>query len=326
MINFCDKTHKIMTKTISPRATSSITTAPPFRVNRIIKGFEFGHGTISTAHADSDTMARVDTLIHRNKDILVPVEIDDDGCGDGREVLTIFSYDQKFKRSLNRAKVFGGAATMATACAIGMGHAGNRSLNELFEATIAQLDRLGIDFGAHTDEHMHGHNCGCGAIDKAPQIVLATLKYELPIRGAITLLINDIRCLNEVYACFRAYAPAVALHPRYSGMKVMERILDSKHTRVVKQLGGTHKECRIVLNTLRGFTVNQRLIREQTDNRAQIFGVDVWRMEDLAKKLCPNDADGQHKALLGELIYTLATAAVLTKGDLPVDVIQPAVS
>lgn len=301
--------------------TATVSLKPSFTVNRIIKGFEFGHGAISGKSVDSKILRRVDELIHNNGDILVPVEIDDDGCGDGREVLTVFSYDQKFKRSLSRAKVFGGAATMAMACSVGLGQTSHASLGELFEKAIKRLDELGMDFGAHTDEHMHGFSCGCGAIDNAPQILLATLKYELPIRGAITLLMDDVRCLNEVFNNFRAFVPQLALTTEYSGRRVMDTILNNKHTRVVKQLGGDHKECRIVLNTVRGFTINQQLIRAQTKGAAQIFAVDVWRMEDIAKKLYLSKLDFQ-KAILSELVYTLATAAVLTKGDLPVDMVQ----
>jgi hypothetical protein len=78
-----------------------------------------------------------------------------------------------------------------------------------------------------------------------------------------------------------------------------------------------------VLNTVRACTVNQKLIREITDDKAQIFAVDVWRMQDIAGKLY-DDRAAHQRAFLSELIYTLATAAVLTKGDLPVDVVEAA--
>jgi len=305
-------------------------TAPAFNVSRIIKGFEFGHGQISGLAANQDILAKVDEVIHHNKQIIVPIDKDDngqpltdDGCGDGREVLTVFSLNQQYKRSLNRPKVFGGSAAMAAACIIGTGRAGSSSLNHVFKNAISELDAKEIDFGAHTDEQMHGNNCGCGAIDKAPQILLASLKYEIPIRGVVTVLTDDASCLNEVYACYRSYVQHLANQPEYSGMQVMEAILNNRHSPVVKQLGGKHKECRIVLNKVRGYTVNQQLVRDATNSQAQIFGVDVWRMEDLAKKLYPTEAVLQKKAFMSELIYTIATAAVLTKGDLPVDVIVP---
>jgi len=304
------------------------TKKPSFTVKRIVKGFEFGHGQISGIAANHSVLAKVDQAIHNDDSILVPLDIDDDGkpvaddgCGDGREVLTVFSLDKTYKRSLNRPKVFGGSATMATAFAIGLGEVEALDLNQVFERAITILDEKNMDFGAHTDEHMHGDNCGCGAIDKAPQILFASLKYEIPIRGAITLLTDTVTGLNEVFANFRLYVQQLAEQPQYSGMKVMDTILRNKQARIVKQLGGDHKECRIVLNTVREYTVNQKLVRDVTDEQAQIFGVDVWRMLDIVQNLYPNDAEQQNKAFLAELIYTLATAAVLTKGDLPVDVI-----
>ncbi len=71
-------------------------------------------------------------------------------------------------------------------------------------------------------------------------------------------------------------------------------------------------------------TVNQRLIRMVTGDKAQIFGIDIWRLENIAAKLYPDQPELQHKVFLSELVYTLGVAAVLTKGDLPVDMIQEA--
>lgn len=299
-----------------------------FKVERIILGFEFGHGKISGLSANHEILSVVDKAIHHNPNILVKIDkddngklLDDDGCGDGREVLTVFSYDQKYKRSLNRSKVFGGSATMTTASLIGLGKAKGKDLNDVFKEAVKKLDNLDMDFGAHTDENMHGSNCGCGAIDKSPQILFAALKYEIPIRGIVTILSEDVRGLDEVYDNYRSYVKQLAQEPDYSGMEVLETILNNKHSHVVKQLGGTHKECRIVLNKVRGYTVNQQLIRDLTDNRAQIFGVDVWRMLDIVRKLYSGQPKNQQRAFISELIYTVATAAVLTKGDLPVDLI-----
>ncbi|HSX36781.1 MAG TPA: hypothetical protein VLG13_01520 [Patescibacteria group bacterium] len=303
---------------------------PKLVVRPIIKGFEFGHGKISGVAADYETLQLVSETIN-SPDILVPIDNDDDGrpitddgCGDGRGVVTVFSLDKpRYKHSLNRSKVFGGSATMATACEIGLGETHGLTLNELFEGAIKTLDDKELDFGAHTDEHMHGKNCGCGAIDRAPEILAAILKYEIPTRGIITYFTKRIDGLDELYANFRNSVPQLLQHP-YSGMEVMDTILNNNRTRIVKQLGGEHRECRIVLNTIRDYTVNQKVVREATNDKAQIFAVDVWRMQDIAQNLYPDHAANQQKAFLSELIYTIATAAVLTKGDLPVDVIAAA--
>lgn len=302
-----------------------------FKVERLLQGFEFGHGKISGVAAKREVLATVDEAIKHDERLLVPIgkddeghQLDDDGCGDGRRVLTVFTYDTRFKRNLNRSKVFGGAATMTMSTLIGLGHAERENLNNMFNKAIAKLDQLDIGFGAHTDETMHGSSCGCGAIDKAPQILLAILKYEIPIRGVVTILSDDYTGLDEVYKNFRRYVSELADQTDYSGMQVIEAILNNPHSPVVKQLGGVHRECRIVLNKVRGHTVNQKLIRDLTDNEAQVFAVDVWRMKDLAKKLYEDNPSAQKKAFIAELIYTVATAAVLTKGDLPVDLVSRA--
>jgi hypothetical protein len=102
----------------------------------------------------------------------------------------------------------------------------------------------------------------------------------------------------------------------------MQDITHSANKPVIKMLNGEHKERGIVLNHIAGYTVNQRKIRESTQEQAQVFAVDVWRMNDIAMQLFPGQYDLQHKAILSELVYTLATSAVLTRGDLPVDMIQ----
>lgn len=299
-----------------------------FNVERITPdfGLGFGEGSISAQEAQPEILALVRELIN-SPDILAPIDrddagnsIDDDGCGDGRGVLTVFSAERTYKRSLNRSKVFGGSATMAAAIKIGSGEAQGQPLNNVFRQSVETLVHHNIDFGAHTDEHAAGDKCGCGAIDRAPEIIYATVKYEQAIREVIAMLEVDQTDIDKVYANFRAYTETIARHPQYSGRKVSDVIIGQG--KIVKLLGGPHKERGIVLNQIRDHTVNQQLIREATNDEAQIFAVDVWRLTDIADGLSDNDPARANNALLSELIYTIATAAVLTKGDLPVDMIQ----
>jgi hypothetical protein len=301
--------------------------AHQFEITRVSDGLAFGHGTISGHDDEPEVLARTDEVIRSSADIVIPVDKDDndrmlndDGCGDGRQVVQVFSRHKTFKRSLNRAKVFGGSVTMASASLIGAGQAGKQPLDAVFGTAVTTLEDKNMDFGAHTDEHASGENCGCGAIDKAPEAVLAALKYEAPIRNVIDALGADNGQLDAVYENFRAYVRDMPGQAPYSGRKVMDQIMGAG--KVIKKLGGQHRERRIILNTVRDHTVNQHLIREATDDRAQAFAVDIWRLEDIAARLFPDDPEGQSQAYLSELVYTLAIAAVLTKGDLPVDMIQ----
>jgi hypothetical protein len=238
----------------------------------------------------------------------------------------VFRGSHTLKRSLNRAKVFGGALTMAAASRIGMGRAADTDLTIVFEDSITQLNNHHINFGAHTADHVaegrEDIDAGCGAIDGAPAIIEAAVKYEEPIRASIKALGIDDTGLDTVFANYRAYAETLPTQKSYSGRVIMDKIVSAG--KVVKQLVGAHKECRIVLNNVRDFTINQALVREVTDDQAQVFAVDVWRLTDIANTMYEGLPGEQRAALQSQVVYTLATAAVLTKGDLPVDVIQEA--
>jgi hypothetical protein len=266
--------------------------------------------------------------VQNSPNILVPVDRDDndnvlidDGCGDGRFVKLVVRSERILKRSLNRAKLFGGGVTMTTAALVGLGEAENKPLNDVFDLSINTLQEKGIDFGGHTDEHAKGENCGCGAIDKAPDTIYAASKFKNEITSIIKdLTVNNADDLDEIFTNYSKYSHFITDNPEYSGKKVIDRIAGSG--KVIKQLGGEHKELGIVLNAVKGYTVNQKLVREETDDEAQIFAVDLWRLEDNAKRLFPEDRAKQYKAFLSGLVHTLAVAAVLTKGDLPVYLTQ----
>ncbi len=67
--------------------------------------------------------------------------------------------------------------------------------------------------------------------------------------------------------------------------------------------------------------MNQGKIRRATDDRAQVFAVDEWRLRQIADKLYDIDEE-REKAYLSMLVYTIATSATLTPGDLPVFVVS----
>ncbi|MCE7936724.1 hypothetical protein DYH10_02975 [Candidatus Saccharibacteria bacterium CPR2] len=289
-------------------------------------GLGFGEGDISAKKVGVEARDAVKDAVETRPDsVLVDIdeEASDDGCGDGRFAEKVFNRFGEFKRSLNRAKVFGGSAIMMGAALIGMGRVNDKdeSLNEVFKSSIGLLMERGIDFGAHTDDHAHGENCGCGAIDKAPDIIRNVGKYHDHIVGSLRALLgddvdNDI--VKNVLGSFRNYSQG-ANNENYSGKDVKNEIVSKG--KIVKELEGSHKEVAIIINTVRGKTVNQGWVREITNNNAQVFAVDMWRLEDISHQAFDNDVEKQ-KALLSMLVYTLSTAATLTKGDLPVYIVS----
>jgi len=222
-------------------------------------------------------------------------------------------------RSLNRAKVFGGGSAMAMADLVGSGEA-DETLFGSFQKSINVLAEHMVNFGAHTAEHVSGEGkCGCGAIDEAVTIINRVVEYRTAIAGQFKALGAQADDLDEIFENYTRFAEQIAGH-EFRGTDVIELIMN--RGKIVKQLGGKHVEARVVLNFVKGKTVNQGLVHELSDGKVDVFGVDVWRMQELAADLHPDDKHGMQRAFQSMLAYTLAVAEVLTKGDLPVYVIK----
>lgn len=298
-------------------------------VQRLNEGFGFGEGGIShatrLAEAGAEAVANAEAVINSDN-ILTPVAknkqgqtLDDDGCGDGREVKTVFAGEIVKGSSLDRAKVFGGATAMTVGAQVGLGESVGSPLSAVFLKGIDKLNSNGIDFGAHTDDHNSedetSPNSGCGAIDKSPVVIANVVQFSDKIAETIQGLGVDTTQLSDVLANFSDYAGTLE-GQSFSGKDVVKEVIDNG--KIVKELRDAHNEAFVVLNTVEGQTVHQAAVRDATDGTVQVFGVDVWRMQDLAQRLYPEDAAKANQAFLGELAYTLGVSATLTAGDLPV--------
>jgi hypothetical protein len=314
---------------------------PPYQVDLVApEGLGFGTGTIGVQDRlsnpddglSSEILDKVDAVI-RTGDILVDIDcdkdgklLDDDGCGDGREVARVFEGLVARAKSLVRPKVFGGAPTMAEAAEIGLGRAEGTGLNGLFSRAVQTLKEKRIGFGGHSDTHAHGENCGCGAIDKSPAIVAKVIEERDNIKAVVGLLGLNDRLLDGDEGIINNYAKYYESDVRghedeYSGRTALQELLDNG--KIVKELGGAHTEVRIIINMVKGKTVNQELVRDVSDGQAQVFCVDFPRLQEIAQALY-SDHDDQEKALVSMVAHTLGVAGTLTKGDLPVYVISNA--
>lgn len=269
-------------------------------------GFGDADSSIGVNVEDAALLAVIDSAV-QTPNLLIPVDSDDDGCGDGRHVADGQTIS-------NRPKVFGGGAVMSAAILIGLGETAADDPEGVLHEAIKKLEAKNINFGGHTDDYAEAPNCGCGAIDKFPAILVASDTYWRNIRNVITISGFGISGLGDVLQRFGKYAEKFKDSP-YSGLTISEEIVAAG--KVVKQLAGNHIEKVIILNTVPGHTVNQAFIREQTGGKADAFAVDVWRMREIAEGLY-DDPNLQERAFLAEVVYTLATAAVLTRGNLPV--------
>lgn len=308
-------------------------------------GVGYGDGSIGVQNRladENDPLTRQDLIaveeLVRSGQALVPLDLDDhgqmlddDGCGDGRAVSLVEKVGQTFKRSLNRAKVFGGSVTMTVAARVGIGDVKEQRQEELFTQASNQLDESGIDYGAHSSDHCGEDESGCGAIDKFQDHLLNTEKYRKQISRTTFEIarasgFNEGKDEREVGAMIddsldnlREYGHS--LKPA-KGVSIFKAI--KNRSKVVKELCGEHNEVRVLLNMVYGHTIDQELIRERTGGRAQVFVVDAWRMLDVIDRNKFIAEDKKEQAFIAELIYSLGVSATLTKGDLPVDLIMPA--
>ncbi|MCA9333130.1 hypothetical protein KDA00_04645 [Candidatus Saccharibacteria bacterium] len=267
-----------------------------------------------------------------SSEVLVPVDtdkdgkmLDDDGCGDGRGwkkiVVKVGDTIKEKMKSLNRAKQFGGGITMAMAGLVANGKVQGQTLRSSFSDSIKLLEQRRLGFGAHTDDHAHGPNCGCGAIDRAPEILNNAIVFESQIREvSINVLGLDEQDVDVAYQNIKSFLPSMESES-YKGSDVADEVINEG--KVVKELTGPHLEMYILLNEVDGFTVDQAKIRELSDERVQAFSVDVWRMRQQANDSYDNPEEA-NVAFAGAVIYTLATAGTLTAGDLPVYLIKKA--
>lgn len=284
-------------------------------IRKIAGGFGYGdvESTITVTPDDTELLAKLDQVLH-SAALLTPISSDesghpvqDDGCGDGRPAAREYPHE-------HRAKVFGGGAAMAVSMLIGLGKAADDPQAEIFTHALSILRDRQIDFGGHTDNQVVPPYGGCGAIDKFPYILVAAVHYQPQIEGSIQDLGIDTTGLLNVQQQFIAYAKKHAGQP-YSGADVSAAIVSQG--KIVKQLTGVHVEKAVVLNTVPGYTTDQAAVYTAMDGQAEVFAVDVWRIQQLADSLYDTTEERQ-AAFLSELIYTLATSAVLTRGNLPV--------
>lgn len=308
------------------------------------EGLGYGEGSISVNRRlnnpedplTPEVMEAVDDEI-RNGEILVPIDRDDDGqlitddgYGDGRGVNMVMRGSDILKKSLHRAKVFGGGLTMGVAARIGLGKAKNR-LKEEYSQEADEFKHHGIDYGAHIDENFGEKDSGCGAIDKAPLNIANAIKYREQIEQTVEAvsghvfggLDEDMKgVLSGVFDNYERYHDEQP-NDDHAGSEIIDVAAEDK--KVVKELDSKegHREVAILLNFVENMTVNQQLIREKTKNIAQVFGVDVPRLFKIANRRYENDED-RKAAFVSMLVYTLSTAVTLTDGTLPVYAVRPA--
>ena len=316
------------------------------------EGLGFGEGSISTKKQLENPelygltleTLKVGAEVVKSGAAFVEVDVDanDDGCGDGRPTAAIYVMNklnglrQKFNKSRRRAKIFGGGLIVASSmlrATVGGGIEPDETVLQDRVAMAGKLDTRGIRYGGHTDNHAHDEICGCGAIDKYPQITVNALKYRAKITDTLKAVYGNEgfeerrEAINEVFESYEDQVASVSYFKDAEGKKTLEVM--EQHGSVIKQLSDEHLEDFIVINDVENTTFDQRLFDEEMEKRgvegtAQAFVVDAWRgrmyadfIADIAEKEYGMNREWAYKKAEADFwIRTLAVSATLTAGDL----------
>ena len=301
--------------------------------------------------ASGELSQEVDTFageLMLSGELLVPVSNIDDGCIDGRPTESVLLYKTEDNDYLEvaadnsnheRAKVAGGGYVTATAMRIGAGYIGAKVDEDIFE-TGTVLTSKNIFCGAHTGSHKHGEGTDCGANDKMLPIFGAAVAYEQEVAGTTKALLEvaGLDYKPEVFAeVLKNWQTVIDDASYFEGSTGATRLEATKAivenaqkesgveqpVSVFKHLGGSHKEDYLVVNYVEGKTVSQGAFKNAlaekfpetpSENLAQTFVVDAWRIVELAKASV--EADDVETAIYAGVMYQAATAATLTDGSL----------
>jgi hypothetical protein len=312
------------------------------------KGLGYGEGSISVQEQldgkelSQESLTGAIEIVQTDSTVFVPVEAHDDGCGDGRATKRIYRFLDKltgkietFKRSVPRAKVFGGGLVVASSMwrAVSDTPSEQESLESDRHTVADLLKEHGIGFGAHTaDSHTSETTCGCGAIDKYREITANVSKYRTNIEGTLRVLYGDTYEDNQeaISYVFDLYS---SLDENYFQEENGKKTMDFIETQgaVVKELTEDHLEDMVVLNDIEGTTLDQDKLRAKLREKGlspdiQAFVVDVWRgrmyaslVAEKAQDTLKMDKAWAYKVAYADfLMRTCATSATLTTGDQPV--------
>lgn len=321
-------------------------------VQLVENGLGFGEGSISVEQRMRsgdmlwDELQAGKNIIMNDPEVFAKIDSDasDDGCGDGRQAARIFRIIdektgemQEFNKSRRRAKLFGGGLVVASSMwrAISGPTRNQETVLGDRQFIAGKLSELDIQYGAHTDNHAKGEACGCGAIDKYPEITANALKYRSNIEATLQALYGDsyeesISAIESVFATYQAIYDDETYFSNAAGQTTMDLI--KRDGAVVKELSDQHLEAYVVLNDIEGTTFDQRRFDTKlkdagVDSEPQAFVIDIWRgrmYADAAAQIAAENILGvdveeaRKKAYADFLIRTLAVSATLTAGDQPV--------
>jgi hypothetical protein len=221
----------------------------------------------------------------------------------------------------------------------------NLLFEEDIKVVINRFKDIGIGFGGHIDDNQTGLNTGCGAVDNINLILdrLQRPEHQEQLRGLAQLILGEAfdgrEIANEVIgrmlyldALKPTYMPKENNDPKgeFCYKKTIVETIRKEATKVqdtVPSLTGPHNEVALVLNFISGTTYDTDRFSSDHDNELQVFGWDIWQMEEEAKRLYEynmhKSVAEQREAIEKRMKYVttrtllgISTLMVLTDGSL----------
>lgn len=220
------------------------------------------------------------------------------------------------------AKAAGGTNTVVASLALrGKNRPGEKAPGHA-ERTARELLARGKTVGGHIATEIHGDHsiyCGCGAADKEDD----TFVYIAAYRDELQAFLRDlgIEVSDELSEEIGLQAQALVDegYAAQQGRNVINAISAVGGEGSIEELAGGHKEVVAALNLRAGTTLDKDKLHELLGGDVQIFGADVWAMQQNANELESDPAEA-HKLFVAMLYYNLGVAAVLCNASLRVAV------
>jgi hypothetical protein len=209
-------------------------------------------------------------------------------------------------------------------------------VDDMFELNrIYQALKQPFRIGAHKDNHAQYPNTGCGAIDNLPSIMDRQIDpHALPAVQAYTEAILedefDPDCFMESVAVLQYlnepdYKKTYLQQDDQLGTDYRDLVLpmvekEAKDERAVEEMVGPHKAFALIVNKRPGSTLDRDGLNRDFNGRIQAFNYDAWFVERGAKALWPQDETARRVFLTSRTQYCIATAMVLTNGNIEVGI------
>lgn len=186
-----------------------------------------------------------------------------------------------------------------------------------------------MGFGGHVDTHGNATRTGCTAVDSliavsdksispAAKPMLSFLasqaigdSYSQKVFGETLENIAEVKSAQDIY-----------FPSGYKHEAVDIQRSEAEGSDNVPALYGDHREFAVVLNYRNNTTVDTDRFAADHGDDIQVFGWDVWEMQEESKRLHPDSPEKQAKHLMARTVLGLATAMVLTDGSLKLITVQ----